>query len=771
MPCDCWPLSRQAFPLFSLLVVLFWHPCPAPLSCLPVSIGGLSAPVTVGGKTKDVSPSYEILHGSLQYRHCSIVNYGYDAYIVLNCTEGRVTADSSHCFEKACNTSLAISVRVGEVTVSLHPSKDLASRESEQRLCRFVNPLYKHLFTVSCFQGELSVDVSPCRPQWVAMENPPWAERSRHTVVGLSDGAALLLAGLGQYGNSQEAWLWTPIAGTLTGNWTSLPKPAWTARYGFGAAVRMGEYGEEVLLFGGNDGRNLNDVWRWWRGPGVVPFDMEAGLVIGTEPGVCSNFDNGTALRCSVITTTTSTTTGTTTTSTTTTSSTTGTTTTSTTTTTTTTTTTSSYDGGDVIGRRWIVPKELYTATAMQVGIRQNQTFNGAVVVSLDFGGCRQSFRVSSGSQWTMEGCFPPGTTAAAAVTSALPLGQFPLVKAEIDRINAKVKLSINESSTSTKVLMESQLDPGRVGHIELQAIEIAIWPDTEADIQSLALVSAPYHWSKIPGPAPWAPRSSLGAQVLLDGDVLLMGGIGSEGRLNDVWRWQPHQCNLLPKTPEEVAAKYDLECKGTCRASTIGQWKRLPDAPWRARHSFATVVTSAGVQVLGGSTVDGFANDVWLWVSTGPRCSHSWKGKWTSLTAAASWSPRYGHSAVVFSPAGANGPETVLVIAGFGDYNTSAGSDNPYRGVRSGDDNPLPAIAYHDLWCGHRDGGMFSSWKELSGVSPWSTRAFQAVVTAPTMGDYSIMVLGGYDSNVRHRADFWRWIGESGTATCDVNN
>jgi len=266
-------------------------------------------------------------------------------------------------------------------------------------------------------------------------------------------------------------------------------------------------------------------------------------------------------------------------------------------------------------------------------------------------------------------------------------------------------------------------------------------------------------NWRLLAKEAPWQARMSHAVVALPTGDLLLMGGLGSNGLLSDVWRWTPKQCTLLPGMGPLEAVYYELECGSPCTPSELhGQWVNLGVAPWMPRQGHTALYTSAGILMMGGRTDTGFVNDVWRYTTSGPFCSLSWQGRWEQLVKAAAWAPRYGHTAVGFAPFGGE-VETVLLLGGFG------GDQLPEDVQRTPQEQPIEN--HNDIWCAYAGDGNYSSWMQLTPMSPFSKRSMGAVVVAPTIADYAFVFFGGYDTNSRHIVDFWRWQGENATATC----
>lgn len=742
-----------------------------------------------------------IEHDSYEERDCAFINGRYEGMIILECDEGRVNMTAEGCFPRRCLTYSSISVQVGLATVGIQPLASINSGEFEERLCRTVNPIFRNIFLLRCDHGQLSYDISACVSQWFPLEDPPWTPRSRHMAVGLSDGALLMMGGMGLTGPLQEVWQWSPVEATEMGGlgvtqydysgwlWERARSPPWSGRFGAAVIRQISEDGEQVTLLGGNDGQPRNDVWRWLRDSALVPIPLYeddgigriVGDATGTQQADCQIFPEGGVLVCNA--------------------------------------------SQGVSGRRWYIyddiePGGLQFPSAIQMSLKCNSIEDagfdaGPTLVVLHIDNCRYVFEFRGG-QWSSRGCAGD----AGAVTESLGLhnasrvGQWQDVNISLDRTSGQFVLAVDgeilgygptdNGSNSTIAdrdtengnenddidsVSDGELNDSRWGsngshgnasntsHAEannstwrspplremyLYVIEVVTWPRSVVEVRDLVIATAPGHWQRLAEESPWEPRSAHAVAELAGGDLLLMGGSGVHGLLNDVWRWTTHRCTLLDMRAEE-AARYELECvHATCSPShPYGQWRRLSDAPWSARQGLAAAWTSAGVIMSGGRTAQNLGSDVWRWQESGDMCSFGWHGHWEQLVAAA-FPPRYGHSLIVFPRRQVGAPETALVAGGFG------GPEAPDRVTPTWDGTPVRPL--NDLWCGSVALSTYAEWREFTPVAPFSERSQAAAIIAPTMSDYSMVFFGGYDRNARHRNDFWLWNGENGTVPCQID-
>ena len=72
----------------------------------------------------------------------------------------------------------------------MQPSTQLDHNVVEPRHCAEINPNYRGLIYLFCWEGQLYVDYADCRPQWVAYGPSPWTGRAHHTALTLHDGKA-----------------------------------------------------------------------------------------------------------------------------------------------------------------------------------------------------------------------------------------------------------------------------------------------------------------------------------------------------------------------------------------------------------------------------------------------------------------------------------------------------------------------------------------------------------------------------------------------------
>eukprot|EP00931_Biecheleriopsis_adriatica_P087827 TRINITY_DN62242_c0_g1_i1.p1 TRINITY_DN62242_c0_g1~~TRINITY_DN62242_c0_g1_i1.p1 ORF type:complete len:767 (+),score=128.24 TRINITY_DN62242_c0_g1_i1:48-2303(+) len=740
-----------------LLALLFPDQVGAPVPCSFTT----QADVEVGGIVKKINPSRTLLHAESEERDCAFVTDAYEGQIIITCDEGGLNVTAEGCFPRRCQPWMSITVRLGELSVGASPLEIIASGEHEVRLCRNLNPLFRGKYIMFCNFGLLSIDAADCVTQWDPMNLPPWAQRSRHTAVGLSDGAFLMLGGLGSAGPLREVWQWTPIPGSMEGNWEETLKiPPWSGRFGLAAVRQTKSEGEQVLIMGGNDNQNRRDTWRWLRDPAHIKLLLEDSEPIGTQARGCS-LPIGGSLTC--------------------------------------------YANEGVSGRKWHISHYLEMSTEIFIdilydagpkGIPPGAAGVGAAVFAIYLDSCRQIFRAEGGS-WSTTGCTgeePPWSrweepAVRLGPSGAAYPGQPRQLRFFFDREQQQVVLysdnvpmvplgappgqlgfSIGGGACGTYSLDDNNetgvcTSKPPVTNMFLRAIEAVVWPEARLEVKSLSVTSPAGYWQPLISDAPWSARSAHAAVALPDGDILLMGGVGEAGLLNDVWRWSPKKCTLMEMADVEAAA-FALECIFSCKDSPIyGQWTQLMNAPWAPRMEHAAVWTATGVLLMGGRTQQGFENDVWKWSYSGEFCSLDWQGAWVQISPAVAWMPRHGHSVVAFTRPGEDAVETVLIIGGFGGLPYS---DKVIRGqeqVQSDRQQPR-----NDIWCGNQDLDNFGTWTEIAPTAPWSSRAQLAAVIAPTVGDFSMIIFGGYDENSRLTLDQWRWSGENNTFECKVD-
>lgn len=737
-----------------------WFACfrqvPAPVPCKPT----LAADVQVGDVQALIGPSRTILHLEVEERDCAIVTFGYEGMIVITCDEGSLNVTAEGCTPRRCQPEQSITVRLGEYSVSASPLQTIASGGQELRFCRNLNPLFRNTYIMYCNYGEVTVDTSQCVTQWDPMTSPPWSRRSRVGSVGLSDGAVLMLGGLGNEGPIREVWLWQPTPGTLAGSWHQSEKlPPWSGRFGSAAVRLSSEQQEQVVLMGGNDNQNRDDVWRWLRHPEPIELSLGDSQATGTQAQDCV-LETSQLLLC--------------------------------------------HAKQGVSGRKWDISHYLEMSTEIHIDLLHGGGTDdlptgaagvGAAVIAIELDNCRQLFR-AEGGRWSTTGCTGDQPPWARADQPAIRLGpngaafpgQLRSLRFVLDRERREVVMY------SDNVLMTpAGADPGQLGVpvgggvcrdysnmqngslvcpdvqepvsvMHLRVVELVVWPEASLEVRRLAVMAPAGFWQPLADIAPWPARAAHVAVPLPDGDILLMGGVGESGLLNDVWRWTRKRCTLLEDIRPLEAARFGLECSYKCRDSPIyGQWAQLLDAPWAPREEPAALLTTSGVILAGGRAALGYTNDVWLWQHSGDFCSAQWQGVWSQLTPQASWLPRHGHRLVGF--AGETGEvETVLLVGGFG--------GEPFNSEVIRGEEQDPAVRpnpRNDIWCGNKNLQNWGQWTQMAPSAPFSARAQFGAVIAPTISDFSFVLFGGYDDNARLVADQWRWTGENTTFTCDI--
>ncbi|MEN6341317.1 MAG: PKD domain-containing protein, partial [Methanospirillum sp.] len=206
--------------------------------------------------------------------------------------------------------------------------------------------------------------------------------------------------------------------------------------------------------------------------------------------------------------------------------------------------------------------------------------------------------------------------------------------------------------------------------------------------------VTAP--WTQVNASAAWSARWNSCSVALPDGSIVLMGGQTSGGDVNDVWR-------------------------STDSGATWTQ--QTGNASWSARHSASSVVLADGsILLLGGTANEGGThdNDVWRSADRGAT--------WTQVTANATWSARFGQSAVLL-------PDGSIVVMG---------------GCVTGPVNDVGRST---------DGG--ATWTQMTDHAGWSARYFYSGAALP---DGSIVVMGGYNGGML--GDVWRSTDNGATWT-----
>eukprot|EP00434_Breviolum_minutum_P013334 symbB.v1.2.011750.t3/scaffold750.1/size323489/2 len=473
----------------------------APIPCKPT----LAADVQVGDVYAQIGPSKTILHE--EERDCAIVTFGYEGMIVITCYEGTLNVTTEGCSPRRCQPFQSITVRLGEYSVSAFPLAIIASGGQETRFCRNLNPLFRNTYIMYCNFGEVTVDTSQCVTQ------PGHLERR---TVGLSDGALLMLGGLGNEGPIREVWLWQPTPGLLEGTWhQSLKRPPWSGRFG-SAAVRISSADanqEQVVLIGGNDNQNRGDVWRWLRysapiellglpvfdlQPVVSPFfslrslaDSEA---TGSQEQDCV-LETSQLLTCNA--------------------------------------------SAGVSGRKWHISHYLEMSTEIHIdilhgggsgGLPLGAAGVGAAVIAIELDTCRQLFR-AKGGRWSTTGCTGDQPPWARAEQPAIRLGpsgaampgQLRSLRFVLDRMRQEVIMYSNDV-----MLVPAGAEPGQFGvpvgggacrdysnvqngslvcpnvqppvsEMHVRVVELVVWPEASLEVRRLGVLAPAEYWQ--PGP------------------------------------------------------------------------------------------------------------------------------------------------------------------------------------------------------------------------------------------------------------------------------
>ena len=196
-----------------------------------------------------------------------------------------------------------------------------------------------------------------------------------------------------------------------------------------------------------------------------------------------------------------------------------------------------------------------------------------------------------------------------------------------------------------------------------------------------------------------WDARR-LHTSVIFNDRIWVMGGKNGAKYFNDVW-----------SSPDGETWEESTPPGGTDK-STVGTSKNW----WKKRSSHTSVVFHDKIWVMGGR-VQQYLNDIW----SSPDGS-----RWIEEAASANWSPRFGHTSVVFNPDGNR--EKIWVMGG-----------NDGRSL-------------NDVWSS-TDG---SRWIEEITAAKWSPRfGHTSVVFDPDESGKKIWIIGG-NSNGNGLDDVW---------------
>jgi PKD repeat protein len=223
------------------------------------------------------------------------------------------------------------------------------------------------------------------------------------------------------------------------------------------------------------------------------------------------------------------------------------------------------------------------------------------------------------------------------------------------------------------------------------------------------------------------------------DGSIILMGGMGNGGSLNnDTWRsmdkgaiwtqmnessgWSARYGTSSIAMPDSSivliggSIGFGSNKKDVWRSTDNGTtWDEVnASVGWSARYQHSIVTLPDGsIVLMGGSSDSGYKNDVWRSTDNGTT--------WEEVNASAGWLGREGHRCVAM-------PDGSIVLTG------------GYSGSRE-----------NDVWRSTDNG---ATWKEANVSAGWSGRAGHGIVTIP---DGSIVLMGGCDNTECARNDVWR--------------
>lgn len=167
--------------------------------------------------------------------------------------------------------------------------------------------------------------------------------------------------------------------------------------------------------------------------------------------------------------------------------------------------------------------------------------------------------------------------------------------------------------------------------------------------------------FTRVNAAAPWAGRRSFGAAVLPSGDVLVLGGLVGAAASNDVWR----------------------------SASGGVTWEQVGLAPWSPRTEFGCAVVGDTVVVTGGFSISASQQLADVWTSGDGGVT------WSQAATAAPWGPRSSHAAVGV------GGASIFVFGG-----TSAAVDPPSDAWVSDDRGSTWSFVATGAWPGRTQFG-----------------------------------------------------------------
>jgi hypothetical protein len=297
--------------------------------------------------------------------------------------------------------------------------------------------------------------------------------------------------------------------------------------------------------------------------------------------------------------------------------------------------------------------------------------------------------------------------------------------------------------------------------------------------------------WVQTTAAAAFSPRNDFASVVYNNEMWVIGGGYGntlSAEAYNDVWyssdsiNWTGCTITAAALSPRSghtgIVFNNAMWVIGGANTSSTGEWYNLNDvwestdgvnwtyvtgtAAFSPRAGHTSVVYNNEMWVIGGSS-GGYDNDVW----------YSTNGSiWTEATGNAAFSPRTGHTSVVY-----NNEMWVIAGADFnGDTNDVWYSSDGINWTCTTGSAAFSSREYHtsvvynnEMWViggEHYAGGnlyndvWYSSdgitWTESTGNAAFSTRQGHASVVFNHYGVSSIWVIAGYDSTFTYKNDVW---------------
>jgi len=251
--------------------------------------------------------------------------------------------------------------------------------------------------------------------------------------------------------------------------------------------------------------------------------------------------------------------------------------------------------------------------------------------------------------------------------------------------------------------------------------------------------------WTQQTASAGWAARTGHSSVVMPDGSIILMGGVFSGGRTNEVWKstnngitwmnitnnsgWAARQAHTSVVMPDGsivlMGGFTNTNMNDVWRSADGGvTWILVnTSAGWLPRSGHTSVVMPDGSIILMGGQAVSKMNDVWRSTDNGAT--------WTQVNASAGGSPRSVHTSVVMTDG------SIILMGGSGDKN--------------------------DVWRSTDNG---SAWTQINPNAGWSPRSEPASITMP---DGSIVLMGGKNGTISYLNDVWR-SADNGAAWTRIN-